>query len=93
MKKLLKNYKKHFIYTLIILFNLSKNTLEANASFNSLEHKEGQQNLYLDLIRYNCQEKIGILSYILERKSGTFLEIGTGGGPIADMLDKIPLSH
>lgn len=58
--------------------------------FQSLNHKNTQLNLYLDLIRYNTQEKIGILPYILQKPDGVYLEIGTGGDPIVQMLDEIP---
>jgi SAM-dependent methyltransferase len=56
----------------------------------TVEHKNLQLELYLDLIRYNSQEKIGIFPYILENRQGTYLEIGTGGDPIVEMLSKIP---
>lgn len=56
----------------------------------AVEHKNLQLDLYLDLIRYNSHEKIGILPYILENVSGKYLEIGTGGDPIREMLSKIP---
>lgn len=42
------------------------------------------------MIRYNCQEKIGILPYIIKNLKGTYLEIGTGGDPISEIFDKIP---
>ncbi len=64
----------------------------ACASNNTVEHKNFQLNLYLDNIRYNTQEKIGILPYILAKPDGTYLEIGTGGDPIAVILEKISQS-
>lgn len=55
-----------------------------------LNHKNGDLALYLDLISYNIHEKIGILPYILKNSQGTYLEIGTGGDPIAEMFKQIP---
>lgn len=57
---------------------------------NVVDHKNLQLNLYLDYIKYNTQEKLGILPYILENPNGTFLEIGTGGDPISELLSHIP---
>jgi|GEM_PF-2509064 SAM-dependent methyltransferase len=57
---------------------------------NPVEHKNSQLDVYLDLIRYDCREKIGILPYILKKSKGVYLEIGTGGDPIAEMLEEIP---
>ncbi len=57
---------------------------------NTVDHKNSQLNLYLDLIKYNLHEKLGILPYILKNNEGIYLEVGTGGDPIADLLSKIP---
>ena len=57
---------------------------------NKVDHKNSQLNLYLDLIKYNTHEKLGILPYILKNNEGIYLEVGTGGDPIADLLSKIP---
>lgn len=67
-----------------------KRSTTSEKSFDFLDHKNRQLNLYLDLIRYNTEEKIGILPYILKKPDGTYLEIGTGGDPIAKMLSQIP---
>lgn len=93
MKKLLFKIRKRlfFGYLLFALSLLDINTYCKNKDeANSVEHKNSQLNLYLDLIRYNCQEKIGILPYILGNSKGVYLEIGTGGDPIAKMLEEIP---
>jgi SAM-dependent methyltransferase len=68
------------------LFSISAN----NSLINPVDHKNSQLNLYLDLIKYNTQEKLGILPYILKNPDGIYLEIGTGGDPIAELLSKIP---
>lgn len=57
---------------------------------NVVNHKNTQLGLYLDEIRYNTHEKIGILPYILKNLKGKYLEIGTGGDPIAELLHKVP---
>lgn len=57
---------------------------------NPVDHKNLQLNLYLDFIKYNTQEKLGILPYILANPDGIYLEVGTGGDPIAALLSKIP---
>ncbi len=96
----MKNYstirKFCFIYVLCFVYislTFADTLLENNITVgNSVEHKNQQLDLYLDLIRYNTQEKIGILPYILKNKQGIYLEIGTGGDPIAKMLSKIPLT-
>ena len=72
---------------IILLILLSFNFITAT---NLVDHKNLQLNLYLDLIKYNTQEKLGILPYILQNPKGVFLEVGTGGDPIADLLSKIP---
>src|SRR5438445_560663 len=63
---------------------------ESELSANPVGHKNMQLSLYLDLIKYNTQEKLGILPYILENPQGTYLEVGTGGDPIAKLLSNIP---
>jgi SAM-dependent methyltransferase len=73
-----------------IAINLGSGGDRINAAFDFLDHKNLQLDLYLDLIRYNAQEKIGILPYILKKPNGIYLEIGTGGDPIAQMLSQIP---
>lgn len=82
--------KKIINYFLLFTTISSISNIYCKNEYNSVEHKNSQLNLYLDLIRYNCNEKIGILPYILEKSKGTYLEIGTGGDPVAKMLDKIP---
>lgn len=57
---------------------------------NVVDHKNLQLSLYLDYIKYNTQEKLGILPYILQNPNGVYLEIGTGGDPIAELLSHIP---
>ncbi len=57
---------------------------------NVVDHKDAQLNLYLDFIRYNLQEKLGIMPYILKKGEGKYLEVGAGGDPIAFLLSKIP---
>ncbi len=75
---------------LIVTFLMITVATIYSASFNCVEHKNSQLDLYLDHISYNCQEKIGILPYIVAHPQGTYLEIGTGGDPIAQMFSKIP---
>ena len=79
-------YFLFFIAFFLIINIYCKNKKE----FSFIEHKNIELDLYLDLIRYNCQEKIGILPYILKNRKGIYLEIGTGGDAIATMLDQIP---
>lgn len=75
--------------TLISLFT----TLQAQTdNLDLVDHKNMQLKLYLDAIQYNIQEKIGILPYVLQKGSGIYLEIGTGGDPIAELMKSIP-SH
>ena len=57
---------------------------------NPVDHKNLQLNLYLDLIKYNTQEKLGILPFILKNPAGIYLEVGTGGDPIANLFSQIP---
>lgn len=63
---------------------------ESSCNTSNVDHKNLQLNLYLDLIKYNIQEKLGIFPYIMENPAGTYLEVGTGGDPVADLLSKIP---
>lgn len=97
MKNLSTKFKllQHLGYCLIFAACFTRCDFGAEAIseskiFNSVEHKNLQLDLYLDLISYNSQEKIGILPYVLQNPEGVYLEIGTGGDPIAEMLDKIP---
>ncbi len=76
----LSTSKLYLIILALIPFNQLHGTIQKNS----------QLNFYLDIISYNIQEKIGILPYILNDPSGTYLEIGTGGDPIATMLSQIP---
>lgn len=99
----LKNLRKRFlkiVYLAALLFLFSsllrcgfEDQIDGEPkTLNCVAHKNLQLDLYLDLISYNCQEKIGILPYILKNPEGVYLEIGTGGDPIAQMLDKVPQS-
>ena len=72
---------------LLILFNLFQ-IAQAN-NLDVVDHKNMQLKLYLDAIQYNVQEKIGVFPYVLQNKSGTYLEIGTGGDPIAELMKNI----
>lgn len=77
---------KSFLKTLLLI-------ISCNLSYSSsdvVDHKNMQLKLYLDAIQYNLQEKIGVLPYVLENKSGTYLEIGTGGDPVAELMKRIP---
>lgn len=81
-----------FIFFLYLLFShvaLSGDHITVGTR-NAVEHKNLELDLYLDLIRYNACEKTGILPYILKNQGGTYLEIGTGGDPIVNMLSLIP---
>jgi ubiquinone/menaquinone biosynthesis C-methylase UbiE len=68
--------------------NANLNTEESIA--NTVDHKNLNLSFYLDKIKYNTQEKLGILPYILANPNGVYLEIGTGGDPIAELLSRIP---
>ena len=81
---------KFFYSLLLLIINFFNYQLHCNNQNNSVSHKNSQLDLYLDFIRYNCDEKIGILPYILEKKTGIYLEIGTGGNPVWEMLNQIP---
>ena len=76
---------------LLILFNLFQ-IAQAN-NLDVVDHKNMQLKLYLDAIQYNVQEKIGVFPYVLQNKSGTYLEIGTGGDPIAELMKNIPTDY
>lgn len=92
MKTYFSTTKLNILLIIITLYNyqaLAHNNKD-NQTFDSVEHKNLQLDLYLDLIRYNTQEKIGILPYILQSNDGAYLEIGTGGDPIAELLSKLP---
>ncbi|MFA5999093.1 MAG: class I SAM-dependent methyltransferase [Candidatus Babeliales bacterium] len=67
-------------------------TINKSSILDVVDHKNMQLKLYLDAIQYNVQEKIGILPYVLQKESGIYLEIGTGGDPIAALMKAIP-SH
>ena len=84
-----------YSFVLLILSLAAPKSIHAyiqESSINVVDHKTLQLGLYLDLIRYNSQEKIGILPYILQKPEGIYLEIGTGGDPVADILAQIPSS-
>ncbi len=66
--------------------------LQAN-NLDVVDHKNTQLKLYLDAIQYNVQEKIGILPYVLQKEIGTYLEIGTGGDPISELMKSIPTHY
>lgn len=63
---------------------------DIHSNFDLLEHKNGNLTLYLDQIRYNLHEKMGILPHILNNPQGVYLEIGTGGDSIVEILLSIP---
>jgi ubiquinone/menaquinone biosynthesis C-methylase UbiE len=92
MKKSLRKVIKFCIALIgaVLVFPAICANATSEKSTGSVEHKNLQLDLYLDFIRYNCHEKIGILPYILQNPDGVYLEIGTGGDPIAEILNKIP---
>lgn len=60
----------------------------------TIDHKNDDLSAYLNSIQHNIKEKIGILPYILKNSSGTYLEIGTGGDAIAEIMAHIsPDTH
>ncbi len=83
---------KNFFSKQIILSIFLVGVFDAN-NLQVVDHKNAQLKLYLDAIQYNVQEKIGILPYILQKKSGIYLEIGTGGDPIAELIEAIPSNY
>lgn len=86
----MKSFNK-YLYLVLILLNLNSFIVSNNAQeLDVVDHKNGQLALYLDAIRYNLQEKIGILPFLLKQPSGIYLEIGTGGDPIAELFRQIP---
>ena len=87
----LKKYMKTSFFK--TLFSLSLFYIAYGDDLDVVDHKNMQLKLYLDAIQYNVQEKIGILPYILEKKSGIYLEIGTGGDPIAELMKNIPTDY
>lgn len=98
MKNCLKNNVLLFLINILFFSCLHTFTQDVASecffsqikAFQGVEHKNLELNLYLDLIQYNTQEKIGILPYILKNPGSIYLEIGTGGDPIAEMLTQIP---
>lgn len=75
----------------LVIISLAITFFANNARIiNLVGHKNSQLNLYLDLIQYNTHEKLEILPYILKNPEGHFLEVGTGGDPIAELLSNIP---
>lgn len=85
-------YKLHCFFLFIILVSCGNIFSEEPLGdvFNVVDHKNLQLSLYLDLIRYNVQEKVGILPYILKNPEGYYLEIGTGGDPVLEILKQLP---
>lgn len=81
--------KKSLLISLLFSVCASAQENKSTEINNLLDHKDSQLNLYLDLIKYNLEEKLGILPYILKKTDGTYLEIGTGGDPITQLLSKI----
>lgn len=78
-------YKLYFF--LLLIFYNPINPIDQK---NTVEHKNFELNLYLDKIKYNIEEKIGLLEYILKNPHGTYLEIGTGGDPIMSIFKQLP---
>ena len=65
-----------------------------NTISQSTNHKNDDLSAYLNCIQHNIKEKIGILPYILNNRSGVYLEIGTGGDAIAEIMAHIaPDAH
>lgn len=76
-------------YNITQIIHPLQNTIDLSI-INKVDHKNSQLNLYLDLIKYNTYEKLEILPYILKNQTGIYLEVGTGGDPIFDLLSKLP---
>lgn len=87
---LMNNLSRNLVFTLCFGANFLLFATDSPVVVNTVDHKNMQLNLYLDLIKYNTQEKLGILPYILADPKGIYLEVGTGGDPIAELLSKIP---
>ena len=58
--------------------------------FGSVEHKDEFIHFYLSNISSNLEEKTELIEHMLEKSSGTFLDIGTGGDASAFILQSLP---
>ncbi len=71
-------------YLHIFLFLLS------SLLHGSVEHKHDYIDFYLSNISKNMSEKTQLLEYIQKNTNGTFIDIGTGGDAIAEMVLQLP---
>lgn len=70
------------IFLLLFCFNL----------YGSVEHKREFIDIYLKHISNNMDEKTQLLEHIQKYPSGTYLDVGTGGDAIAEILSQLPLN-
>lgn len=78
--------KKHFL-SVSLVFCTSVYMVADNAS---LDHKNTYLSSYLNEISAEMEEKTQILDHILNRKTGSYLDIGTGGDALHFLLKNIP---
>lgn len=75
-----------FLWLFIILFF---EILGLNQNNGSVEHKENNINSYLNEISEEQEEKTQIIKYILDKKQGTYIDLGTGGDSISYIIDRV----
>ena len=83
-------FMKNIFTKLALILIISNKLLSEENVINTVDHKNTNLVKYLDLIKFNIQEKTEILPYILEEDDGVFLEIGMGGDPIINLFSQIP---
>ena len=57
-----------------------------------LAHKNQELSRYLDSISHNLREKTQLVEYVERYPNGTFVEIGTGGDPLKELLSALPIN-
>ena len=58
--------------------------------FASVEHKDEFIDTYLNNISGNLDEKTEIITHICQNPNGTYIDIGTGGDAVYNIIKKIP---
>jgi len=78
---------KKIVYGLLVICFFIK---ADNRNNGSVEHKSANIDQYLNEISAEQEEKTQILEHILDKSSGTYLDLGTGGDSISYLLKNIP---
>ena len=76
---------KKYLYILVFIFSY----FHIGSVCSHVDHKQDNMDKYLQDLNFNLPEKIKIVEYINKNKKGVYLELGSGGDSIGEIVDNV----